>query len=124
MTLEKVFRDIASWGWLYLAAKPPHVGFDVDGIAYPLHRPTACRHQTRGQGFLSGTALSHRTAVGSGAFPRDAKPLGLDICWSVDRLGTYATEFYMEYIVFTRICLLYVRVIMVFMCVSLVELLF
>jgi hypothetical protein len=77
-----------------------------------------------GHGFLSSTALSHRTAVGGGTFPGDAKPPGLDIYWSVDRLGTYASEFYMEYIVFTRICLLYLRVITVFMHVSLIELLF
>jgi hypothetical protein len=27
---------------LYLAAKPAHVGVDVDGVPYPLHRPMAC----------------------------------------------------------------------------------
>jgi hypothetical protein len=25
---------------LYLAAKPSQVGVDVDGLSYPLHRPT------------------------------------------------------------------------------------
>jgi hypothetical protein len=39
--LEKVLRDVASLCWLYLAAKPPHVGVDVDGLAYPLHHPMA-----------------------------------------------------------------------------------
>jgi hypothetical protein len=34
--------------WLYLAAKPAHVGVDVDGLAYPLHRPTVYSCQTRG----------------------------------------------------------------------------
>jgi hypothetical protein len=34
--------------WLYLAAKPSQVGVDVDGIAYPLHHPTAYCRQTRG----------------------------------------------------------------------------
>jgi hypothetical protein len=34
--------------WLYLAAKPAHVGVDVDGLAYPLCRSTACNRQTRG----------------------------------------------------------------------------
>jgi hypothetical protein len=33
---------------------------------------------------MSGDTLSHRVAVGSGAFPGDAKPLSLDICCSVD----------------------------------------
>jgi hypothetical protein len=54
----------------------------------------------------------------------DAKPPGLDIRWSVDHFGTYIAELYMEYIIFTRTCLPYVKVIMVFMHVSLVELLF
>jgi hypothetical protein len=35
-------------------------------------------------------------------------------------MGTYVTEFYMEYIIFTRICLPYVRAIMSFRRVSLV----
>jgi hypothetical protein len=60
--------------------------------------------------------------VDGGAFLGEAKPPGLDIHWRVDSLGTCITEFYMEYIVFTRTFLPYVRVIMAFMCVSLVEL--
>jgi hypothetical protein len=36
------------------------VGVDVDGLAYPLHRPTACGRQMRGQGCLSGDVLSRR----------------------------------------------------------------
>jgi hypothetical protein len=32
-----------------------------------------------GQRFLTGAALSRYTIVGSGAFPGDEKPLGLDI---------------------------------------------
>jgi hypothetical protein len=90
--LEKVLMDVTSWCWLYLAAKPSHVGADVDGLAYPLHHPMSYSHQTRGQGLLSGTALSHRAVVGGGAFLGDAKPPGLDICWRVDRLGTCVTE--------------------------------
>jgi hypothetical protein len=31
--LKKVLGDIASWCWLYLAAKPSHVGADVDRLA-------------------------------------------------------------------------------------------
>jgi hypothetical protein len=41
---EKVPRDVASRCWPYLVAKPSHVGVDVDGLACPLHRPTACSH--------------------------------------------------------------------------------
>jgi hypothetical protein len=40
--------DVASWCRLYLAAKPSHMGVDVDGLAYPLHRPTIYNCQTRG----------------------------------------------------------------------------
>jgi hypothetical protein len=78
----------------------------------------------RGQGLLSGVALSHRAIVDGGAFLGDVKPPGLDIHWRVDRLGTCVIEFYMEYIIFTKTCLPYVRVIMAFMRVSLVELSF
>jgi hypothetical protein len=59
---------------LYLVAKPSQVGVDVDGLAYPLHRPMVCGRQTRGQSFLSGAALSHCATVGGGAFPRGMKP--------------------------------------------------
>jgi hypothetical protein len=41
-----------------LAAKPAHVGIDMDGLAYPLHCPIACGRQTRGQGLLPGVVLS------------------------------------------------------------------
>jgi hypothetical protein len=47
----------------------PTWGVDVDGLACPLHRPTTCSHLSRGQSFLSGAALSHRVALGGGAFP-------------------------------------------------------
>jgi hypothetical protein len=50
----------------------------------------------------------------------DMKPPCFDIWWRVDHIGTYVTEFYMEYIVLTRICLPYVRAIMAFRLVSLV----
>jgi hypothetical protein len=43
---------------LYLTAKPTHVRDNMDGIAYPLHHPMACGHQTRGQGLLPGVVLS------------------------------------------------------------------
>jgi hypothetical protein len=41
---------------LYLVAKASHVGADVDGLAYSLHRPTACDCQTRGQRPLTDVA--------------------------------------------------------------------
>jgi hypothetical protein len=59
--------------WLYLAAKPSHMGVDVDGLAYPLHRSTACSHQTRGQGLLRGVVLSRRCS-GWWRLSRDVKP--------------------------------------------------
>jgi hypothetical protein len=97
-----VLGDVAVWHWLYLIAKPPHVGVDVDRLACPLHRPTVCDHQTRGQSLQSGAALSHHATVGGGAFPGGVKSLGLDIQWSVDRLGTCVIESYMEKTIFTR----------------------
>jgi hypothetical protein len=44
--------------WLCLAAKPSHVGVDVNGLAYSLHRPTTYSHQMRGQGLFLGAILS------------------------------------------------------------------
>jgi hypothetical protein len=38
--------DVASHRRLYLAAKPSHVGVNVDGLAYLLHHPTTCSRQT------------------------------------------------------------------------------
>jgi hypothetical protein len=52
-----------------------------------------------------------------------AKPPGLDISCSVYHLGTCVTESYMEKHAFTRVCLFYIRVTMVIMCVFMVELL-
>jgi hypothetical protein len=46
--LGTVLRDVVSRHWLYLAAKPSHVGVDVDGLACPMHRPTVYNFQTRG----------------------------------------------------------------------------
>jgi hypothetical protein len=74
-----ILGDVASRCCLYLTAKPSHVGVDVNRLACPLHRPMFCGRQTRGQGFLSGTALSRHVVVGCGAFLGDAKPPGLDI---------------------------------------------
>jgi hypothetical protein len=76
---ETVLGDIASRHRLYLAAKPSHVGVDVDGLAYPLHHLMVCSRQMRGHGFLSSAAFSHRAAVGGGAFLGDVKPPCLNI---------------------------------------------
>jgi hypothetical protein len=46
--------------FLYLFAKPTHVGVDMDGLAYPLHHPMICDRQTRGHGLLPGSILFHR----------------------------------------------------------------
>jgi hypothetical protein len=79
------------------------VGVDVDGLACPLHHPTASSRQTRGRGILLGVVLSHRAIVGGGALLGDTKPPGFDICEVFDRLGTCVIEFYKERVAFTRI---------------------
>jgi hypothetical protein len=72
--------DVALWHQFYLAAKPSHVGVDVNGLAYHLHRPIPCCCQMKGQSLLSGTVLSHRIAVGGGISSRGGvEPLGLVI---------------------------------------------
>jgi hypothetical protein len=76
---KMVLRDVASWCQLYLATKPSHVRVDVDGPSYPLHYPTACSHQSRGHGFLSGAGLFHRAIVDGGAFSGNVRPPVLDI---------------------------------------------
>jgi hypothetical protein len=91
-----VLGDIVSWCRLYMAAKPSHVGVDVDRLTCPLHHHMAYSHQMRGQSFPTGVALSHYAAVGGGAFPGGGKTSGLDIRWSVDCLGTYVTKPYMQ----------------------------
>jgi hypothetical protein len=116
-----VLGDVATSRQLCLAATPSHVGVDVDGLDCSLHSPMAYNRQTRGHGFLSGVALSHHAAVGSGTFLGDVWPLGLDICWSVDSLSTCLTEYYMEKPTFTGAFLSCVRDIMAIMHVPLVE---
>jgi hypothetical protein len=60
--------------WLYVAAKPSHMGVGVDGLAFPLHRPTAYNHQMRVHGLLPGAILlchwSRRWRLS-----RDVKPI-------------------------------------------------
>jgi hypothetical protein len=62
--------------WLYLAAKPSHMGVIVDGLAYPLHYPMAYSHQMREQGLQPGAVLSHHCS-GWWHVSRDVKPLEL-----------------------------------------------
>jgi hypothetical protein len=92
--------------------------------ACPLHRPTTySRQMGSGRGGRPSCQASSClvTAVGGDAFPEDVKPPGLDIRWSVNRMATCAIGSYMEHIIFTRTRLPYVRVIMVFMRVPMVE---
>jgi hypothetical protein len=106
---------------LYLVAKPSHVGVNVDGLAYSLHRSMICSRQRGGQSFLIGVAPSCHVAVGGGVFLGDVKPPGLDILCDVDRLGICKTESYMEKLTFMRAYLSDVKVIMVIMRVRLIE---
>jgi hypothetical protein len=62
--------------WLYLTAKPSHMGVDVDGLTYPLHRPMIRSCQTRGQGLLPSVILSCRCS-GRWRLSWDVKPSGL-----------------------------------------------
>jgi hypothetical protein len=36
------FSGCCQLALLHLVAKPSHVGVDMDGLAYRLHRPTTC----------------------------------------------------------------------------------
>jgi hypothetical protein len=57
---------------LYLVAKPVHVGVDVDMLAYPLHHPMVCGHQTRGP--PARRHLVPSLQWGGGAFLGDVNP--------------------------------------------------
>jgi hypothetical protein len=46
--------------WIYLVAKPSHMGVDVDGLGCPLHCPMVHSCQTRGHGLPPGVVLSCR----------------------------------------------------------------
>jgi hypothetical protein len=63
----------------FSAAKPFHVGADLDGPACLLHRPTVCGWQTWVQCSLTGPARSHHVIVVGGAFLRGARPTRKDI---------------------------------------------
>jgi hypothetical protein len=59
---------------LYLAAKPSHVGTDVDELACSLHCHTAYNSQRGRLCFLTGIVLICRFAVGGGLFPGVRRP--------------------------------------------------
>jgi hypothetical protein len=73
---------------LYLAAKLVHVGVDVD-VGF-------MRLLDKGIGPPTRRCLVSSLQWGGGTFPRDVKPLGLDIWWSIDRVDACVTESYME----------------------------
>jgi hypothetical protein len=62
--------------WLYLAANPSRMWVNVDGLACPLHHPTTCCRQMRGQGLLPSVVLSHRCS-GWWCLFGDVNPPGL-----------------------------------------------
>jgi hypothetical protein len=57
-----VLGDVVVWRLFYLAAKPSSVGVDVDGLSYPLHRPTTNGCQTRVHNSLYDAALFYLVA--------------------------------------------------------------
>jgi hypothetical protein len=60
MRLEKILGDVASWWWIYLAAKCPHAGVvGVDGLVFSLHQPTTRCYQPRGQDLPTRCRLTH-----------------------------------------------------------------
>jgi hypothetical protein len=61
-----------------MVAKSSPAGVGVDGLACPMHQPTTCSHQTRGQGFRLDVPLSRRVAMCRGALLGDTEPSGLD----------------------------------------------
>jgi hypothetical protein len=66
--------------WLYLAAKPSHMGADVERLDCFLHHPTVCSRQTEGQSFLTSVAASYHALMGGGTILGvGVKPPGLDI---------------------------------------------
>jgi hypothetical protein len=64
------------FAWLYMVVNPSHMGADVDGVAYFLHRPMVYNCQMRGQRFLTGATPSRHTVVGGGIFPEGCEAPG------------------------------------------------
>jgi hypothetical protein len=60
--------------WLCLAAKPSHVGVDVDVLACFLHHPTVCYQHKWVWCSLTGVAVSRQAATVGGAFSGGARP--------------------------------------------------
>jgi hypothetical protein len=89
--LETLLHDIGftcllslpTWGQCGWASLPSALSYGLqlsdEGIELPVKR-----------------CLVPSCYSGGGTFPRGVKPSGLDIQWSVDCLGTYVTESYME----------------------------
>jgi hypothetical protein len=80
---EVAYAQDDSWScrfliYLYVAAKPSHMGADVNGLTCCLHFPMVCSGQMRGQGILTSVAPSHYAVVGGEPF-RGARSPGLDI---------------------------------------------
>jgi hypothetical protein len=95
--LEKFFVVSDVRHRLYLAAKPSHVGVDMDGLVYPPpppHHPTTCSHQTRGHSLLPGAVLSCRYS-GQWCLSGGCEALGLGYWWRVDYVDTCTTKSYM-----------------------------
>jgi hypothetical protein len=65
--LASFLVGVALWG-LFLVAKPSHMGAEVDGLAYTLHRPTVHSCQPRGQDPPIRHCLVLSLLIGSGAY--------------------------------------------------------
>jgi hypothetical protein len=69
-------------------AKPAHVGgggrgADIDGLAYPLHRPTVASCQLRVQGLVVRRRLVLSFVLGSGSYREMWSFSGVDSIWRV-----------------------------------------
>jgi hypothetical protein len=116
-----ILEVATTFSFTFLVAKPFHVGSDVDGLACFLHHPTVCGWQRWVQCFLIGATPFYHATVVDGAFLRGAKPPWLDIYHSVDRLGPWWTDFFVEKPALIGAHSFNVRVIVVIMRVLIVE---
>jgi hypothetical protein len=83
---EETGAQDGSWScccftWLYLAAKPSHMGANVARLACLLHRPMVYGWQTMAQSPLIGAALCHHTVTTrvARAYSRGVKPPRVDV---------------------------------------------
>jgi hypothetical protein len=82
---------------LYLAAKPAHVGIDVDGLACPTVLSYGLQPLDEGIGPPARCCLVPLLKSGGGASLWDVKPPDSDFWWSTDcAVGTCAAKSYME----------------------------